>query len=79
MWAIHAEMDLDDTLLGFDHMTSRFPKEKYCKKKSTLYYLFVSLKSELTRCLKENNVAYLWKKLERLCMMKALTNKFHIK
>lgn len=45
MWAIHAEMDLDDTLLGFDHMTSRFPKEKYCKKK-VLYIIYLYLSNQ---------------------------------
>ena len=66
MRAILAQMDLDDTLLGFDKMpVSWSPEEKQCKDCKALSQIHLHLSNQtLQDVLKEETTAALWLKLE---------------
>ena len=81
MRAVLAQMDLDDALLRFDKMPSSLTQEeKQCKDRNTLSQIHLHMSKQILQdVLKEKTVVALWLKLEKLCMMKSLTSKLHLK
>lgn len=74
-------MDLKDTLLGLDNMSSTLMEEEKKRKDwKDLKQLHLHLSNEILQdMMKEKTVATLWAKLQQLCMLKTLTSKFHMK
>ena len=81
MRAILTQMDLEDTLLGFNKMPSSWsPEEKQRKDRKALSQIHLHLSNQILQdVLKEKTAAELWLKLEQLCMTKSLTSKLHLK
>ena len=81
MRAILAQMDLDDSLLGFDKLPVSWSLDvKQRKDRKTLSQIHLYLSNQILQdVLKEKMIATLWLKLEQLCMTKSLTSKLHLK
>ncbi|KAG8474336.1 hypothetical protein CXB51_034001 [Gossypium anomalum] len=81
MQAVLAQMDLEDALLGIGKMPSTLTdEEKKCKDRKALTQLHLHLSNEILQdVMKEKTVAALWKRLEQICMSKALISKLHKK
>ncbi|KAG8500494.1 hypothetical protein CXB51_002743 [Gossypium anomalum] len=81
MQAVLAQMDLEDSLLGIDKMSSTLTdEEKKRKDRKALTQLHLHLSNKILQdVMKEKTAPALWKRLEQICMSKTLTSKLHMK
>ena len=81
MRAMLAHMDLDDALLGLDKMSSSWTEEeKKHNDRKALSQIHLHLSNQiLQEVLKEKTTTALWVKLKKLCMIKSLMSKLHLK
>lgn len=81
MRAILAQLDLDDTPLSFEKMLVNWTTEKKQQRdRKALSLIHLHLPNNILQdVLKKKTFAALWLKLERLCIIKSLTNKLALK